>query len=98
MFNFDKYIKPINEICKKNGVASLIVFGSSITNEFNKISDIDCLLTFKNPKDGIIKYMKLKKDLETLFSRKVDLVMPRAIKNNRIKKYIYSETRVLYAA
>jgi len=42
--------------------------------------------------------MNVKFELEELFNRPVDLVMPKALKNKRIKTHIYSNTRELYAA
>jgi predicted nucleotidyltransferase len=42
--------------------------------------------------------MNVKFELEELFSRPVDLVMPKAIKNNRIKEYIFSNIKTVYAS
>lgn len=98
MFDFNKYNNEINEICIKYDVNTLIAFGSSLSDDFSETSDIDFLLDLKNPQKGLSKYMGLKQDLEELFNLSVDLVMPKAIKNTRIRKYIYSNTRTIYAA
>ncbi|MCK5685279.1 nucleotidyltransferase domain-containing protein [bacterium] len=98
MFKFEKYQDEINRICEKYHVKSLIVFGSALSNDFNESSDIDFLIEFDNAVNGINRYMNVKFELEKLFTRAVDLVMPKAIKNERIRNYIYSNIREIYAA
>ncbi len=98
MFKFEKYQDEINRICEKYHVKSLIVFGSALSNDFNESSDIDFLIELDNAENGINRYMNVKFELEKLFTRSVDLVMPKAIKNDRIKNYIYSNIREIYAA
>lgn len=98
MIEFKKYQTEINTICQKYQVKILTVFGSALSNEFNDNSDIDFLLELDNAHNGMNRYMNIKFELEKLFMRSVDLVMPKAIKNNRIKNYIFSNTKELYAA
>jgi predicted nucleotidyltransferase len=61
------------------GVSELSLFGSFARGEENNSSDIDFLVDL-NPKsfDG---YMDLKEFLESLFGRRVDLVMKSALKS-----------------
>jgi len=98
MTDFKKYQKEINRICKKYRVKSLTVFGGALSDRFDDSSDIDFLLELADAKNGIKRYMNIKFELEGLFSRPVDLVMPKAIKNHRLKDHIYSNTREVYAA
>ncbi|MHC4872494.1 MAG: nucleotidyltransferase family protein [Planctomycetota bacterium] len=98
MLNFEKYNEEIQKICQKYKVKSLTAFGSALSGDFNDNSDIDFLIELFEPYEGISRFMNVKFDLESLFNRSVDLVMPKAIKNSRIKKYIYSNTREVYAA
>jgi len=98
MFNFKKHKTEINKICKKYEVKNLIAFGSSLTDNFDSHSDIDLLLELKSPKNGLIRYMNLKLELEELFSHPVDLVIPKALKNEKLKNSIYSNIREIYAA
>jgi hypothetical protein len=98
MFDFEKYRFDISRICEKYRVKKLSVFGSATSEHFHDKSDIDFLLELDGPQNGIKRYMNIKFELEALFSRPVDLVMPKAIKNKRIKEYIFSETRKLYVA
>ena len=98
MIEFRKYQSEINNICKKYQVKVLTAFGSSLSDSFNDNSDIDFLLELNTAENGMHRYMNIKFDLEKLFMRSVDLVMPKAITNSRIKNYIFSNTKELYAA
>ena len=98
MFNFDNYQKGIESVCHKYRVKSLGVFGSALTENFSENSDIDFLIELDSAKNGVVRYMNVKFELEALLKCPVDLVMPKAIKNNLIKNYILSDVRNLYAA
>jgi len=99
MFNFSIYSDEIKKICEKYNVLRLSVFGSAVTEKFNDASDIDLLLELDNEiSSNIIIYMKLKNELEDLFGHQIDLVMPKAITNSRLKKEIFSYCRDIYAA
>lgn len=98
MFDFEQYQDRIYTICQKYRVRNLTAFGSAVSEHFHEQSDIDFLIELDGAQDGLKRYMNVKFELELLFSRPVDLVMPRAIKNQRIKEYIFSNTRMLYAA
>ncbi len=98
MIDFKNYQNGIDEICQKYQVKNLTVFGGSLSDQFDDSSDIDFLLEFKTAEGGIKRYMNIKFELEQLFTRPVDLVMPKAIKNKRLKGYIFSNTRKVYAA
>ncbi len=98
MIDFKNYQSEINRICRKHRVKSLTVFGGALSDQFNESSDIDFLLELETAEGGIKKYMNIKFELEKLFTRSVDLIMPKAIKNKRLKDSIFSNTRNLYEA
>ncbi len=98
MISFKNYQNEINRICKKHRVKSLTVFGGALSDQFNESSDIDFFLELETAEGGITRYMNIKFDLEKLFTRSVDLVMPKAVKNKRLKDYMFSNTRNLYEA
>jgi predicted nucleotidyltransferase len=98
MIDLEKYQNEIDRICQRYNVKKLTIFGSALSNHFEESSDIDFLLELKTTEGGIKKYMGIKFELEKLFIRPVDLVMPKAITNQRIKKYMYSNMREVYAA
>ena len=98
MIDLKKYQDEINKICQKNHVKRLTAFGSVLSKQFNEASDIDFLLELETTKGGMIRYMNIKFELENLFARPVDLVMPKAITNQRLKNYMFANTREVYAA
>ena len=98
MIDFKNYQSEINRICKKHRVKSLTVFGGALSDQFDESSDIDFFLELETAEGGINRFMNIKFELEKLFTRPVDLVMPKAVKNKRLKDYMFSNTRNLYAA
>jgi len=98
MITIENYQQKIINICQKYHVKSLSIFGSALTEHFNESSDVDFLIELEGASDGIKRYMNVKFELEELFARPVDLVMPKAIKNSRIKKYIFSNIKTVYAS
>ena len=97
-FSFEEYSSGISRICATYGIKSLTAFGGVLSDEFNENSDIDFLLELHGTESGMVRYMNTKLELEELFQRPVDLVMPKSIKNERLKRYIYEKTRTVYAA
>jgi len=85
-----EHINELIILCDKYAVAELYVFGSVVTDKFEKNSDIDFLVRFSNvnPFDYFDNYMDFKESLEILFSRKIDLLEMQTIKNPILKKSI----------
>lgn len=75
------------------GVLRIGVFGSMARGEDQPHSDLDVLVTLKDP--SFDRYMELKFHLEDRFARSVDLVMESALKP-RIRDQVLREVR--YAA
>ena len=95
-------LEKIYELCRKYKVKTLSVFGSILTDRFNDESDVDLLVTFipHDPDnlefDYVTNYIDLVESLESLFGRKVDLVVESGLRNkyfianiNRTKQLIY---------
>ena len=95
-------LEKIYELCRKYKVKTLSVFGSILTDRFNDESDVDLLVDFLpyDPDsmefDYVTNYIDLAESLESLFGRKVDLVVERGLRNkylianvNRTKQLIY---------
>jgi predicted nucleotidyltransferase len=88
-------------LCRKHHVKTLEVFGSAVDGTFDSArSDLDFLLEFLPAAAGrpFHGYFDLKEDLEKVFGRKVDLVMPTAIRNPYFLKAVNQQRTVLYAA
>lgn len=92
----DQYQNQIISLCKRHEVKSLYAFGSVNTPHFSKESDIDLLVDFKieDPLNYTEQYFALKDSLEHVFSRKVDLLEQKSIRNPFLKAEI-DRTKVL---
>lgn len=77
-------------LCKKHKVIELYVFGSILTELFNKQSDIDFLVKFGDVElyDYFDNYIDFKDSLEHLFKRKIDLLEIQTLKNPILKRSI----------
>jgi uncharacterized protein len=82
--------ESIATLCLQHHVEKLYSFGSLGTGRFNHTSDIDLLVTFgnMNTSDYFDNYVNMKKSLETLLKRKVDLVEEQTIKNPILRRSI----------
>jgi len=77
-------------------VNTLFAFGSVVTDELRKDSDIDLLVDIDD-KDPLIyadNYFELKFQLEDILKRPVDLLEDKSLKNPFLKKQI-DNTKVL---
>ena len=78
----ENHNKDILNLCKRHKVKSLYAFGSVLTNQFNKDSDVDLIVDFE-PLDVLDygdNYYSLKFSLENILKRTVDLLEEKAIK------------------
>ena len=86
------YLKSNKEyFYNKYGVEFIGVFGSVARDEANENSDIDILYKIeKDKKLSIFNYLKLTKQLEDFFQKKIDLVREQALKP-QLKSYIQKD-------
>ncbi len=93
-------IQKLREICKTYDVKSMYVFGSACTDKFNKNSDIDILVAFKDIsiEKYTDNYFELHYKLEQLFDRKIDLLTENSLSNPYLIKSIEETKQLLYAA
>ena len=94
----NKNINKIKSLCDKHKVAKLFIFGSVLTSNFNKSSDIDFLVDFSgvdiyNYADN---YFDFKKSLENILRRQVDLLEDKAVKNPFLRQSIDSSKQLIY--
>ena len=88
-------------LCRRYGVRRLELFGSAATGHNQPgESDLDFLVEFGPlPPGGYADaYFGLLESLEALFGRKVDLVVPSAVRNPYFLKAIEETRTLLYAA
>lgn len=94
----DKNRDKIKALCDKHKVARLFVFGSILTDNFKKTSDIDLLVDFSGIElyDYADNYFELKTSLEKLLKRPIDLLEDKAVKNPYLRKSIDSSKQIIY--
>jgi uncharacterized protein len=94
----DRNIDKIRALCNKHKVDRLYVFGSILTDNYKKTSDIDLLVDFSGVDiyDYADNYFDLKTSLEKLLKRQVDLLENKAVKNPYLRKSIDSSKHLIY--
>jgi hypothetical protein len=92
--------REIRDLCKRYDVKSLYLFGSVSTGKFNKSSDIDILVSFKDIsiERYTDNYFELHYRFEELFKRRIDLVTVNSLSNPFFIKSIEETKILLYAA
>jgi predicted nucleotidyltransferase len=89
----------IDQFCLKWKIKQLALFGSSIREDFNINSDIDCLVTFEPEVIWGFEIAEINQELSTIFNRKIDLVSRKSIelsKNVYKKNEILSSYKIIY--
>jgi uncharacterized protein len=97
----DQHRVKLDEICRKYRVKTLEVFGSAADGTWDaSSSDLDFLVEFlaEAAERSFWGYFDLREELQQLFGRKVELVMPNAIRNPYFLKAVNQQRQVLYAA
>lgn len=91
-------IDSVRTLCKLHKVQRLFVFGSVLSDRFQKDSDIDLIVDFQGVDlyDYADNYFDLKESLENLFQREVDLLEDKAIKNPYLRQSIDSSKVLVY--
>ena len=94
----EKNISPISNLCREYKVKQLFVFGSVLTDNFKKNSDIDFIVDFQRMDlyEYADNYFDLKFSLEHLLNREVDLLEDKAIRNPYLRKSIDSSKQLIY--
>ena len=91
-------IDNVRTLCKLHKVQRMFVFGSVLSERFQKDSDIDLIVDFQGVDlyDYADNYFNLKESLENLFQREVDLLEDKAIKNPYLRQSIDSSKVLVY--
>jgi len=75
------------------GPEKIGIFGSFARQEENADSDIDILVRFK---ETISLLVRIHRELSALLGKKVDVVTEKALKNDRIRKSVYNDLRIIF--
>ena len=77
----DETKQKIAELCRKNKVRELSLFGSRVRGDNRPESDYDLLVDFQDNSDiDLFDYARMQVDLEALIGTKVDLVEKSGLK------------------
>lgn len=96
----DEHHKELFDLCRKHYVKRLDIFGSAVTDDFSRSSDIDFLVEFDsavNPR-RFDNFFELQRALEQLFDRSIDLVEPGGLNNPYFIRQIEQTRRNIYAS
>ena len=92
----DETKQQIFELCRKNKVKELSIFGSRARGDNREDSDYDLLVEFQpSARIGLIEYSRMQIDLSDLLGRKVDLVPKNGLKP-LIKERVLAEAEPIY--
>lgn len=94
----EKNIDRLNRLCEKYKVDELYVFASVLNNHFSSESDIDFIVKFEEIEleKYADNYFNFKFSLENLFSRNIDLLEEKAIRNPFFKDSINNSKQLIY--
>jgi predicted nucleotidyltransferase len=88
--------------CEKWQIQELAFFGSVLRTDFRADSDVDVLVSFKkNAAWGLLEFVRMKRELEQLLGREVDLLTKKSIEqsHNWIRRQeILKTAQVVYVA
>ena len=98
MLNIESNIVKLKNLCVDYHVDKMYLFGSALNSSFTAQSDIDFLVRFKQMdlSKYFQNYMELKKNLESLFGRKVDLLEEQTLKNPILINSINESKELIY--
>ena len=89
-----KNYQPLIDYFKKQPIEKAYLFGSYARGEATNSSDIDILVALEKGA-GLLKFSRIKIDLEDLFNTKVDLVSSTGV-SKYIKPYIDQDKVLIY--
>jgi predicted nucleotidyltransferase len=74
----------IADFCKRWNVSEFALFGSALSTEFHRDSDVDIMVSF-NPDASVSLFdmVKMQDELKHIFGRDVDLVTRSGVENSR---------------
>ena len=98
MNRLETYRIAIDKLCEIYKVKRLYAFGSVLTDNFTKESDIDLVVEFSNVKleDYADNYFDFKFSLQDIFKRPIDLLEEEAIKNPYLRQSINQQRQLVY--
>jgi predicted nucleotidyltransferase len=88
--------EKLAEICRKNDIVFMAIFGSFVRGEQNRKSDIDIAIEFeRNSEKSLLDLVRIENELRKVFKRKVDLGIFSSLSPYIIED-VKREMRVIY--
>ena len=97
----DQKRSEVADLCRRSGARRLDIFGSAVGVDFDpEHSDLDFLVEFDNaaPAAYAEAFFALKKGLEALFNRPVDLLTQSSLVNPYFRRRVTAERQTVYAS
>ena len=99
MIDINAYRSLLTELCRSLSVRRLELVGSAAREDFSReTSDIDVIIEFEGNDNLFNRYFELKKGLEEIFKRKVDVIQTGAISNPYLRKSLEQDRIAIYEA
>ncbi len=88
----------MKKLCILYNVEKMYLFGSALNANFNKKSDLDLLVKFKEIElsEYFDNFINFKEKLELLFGREVDLLEEQTLRNPILIKSINKSKELVY--
>ena len=95
-FRRKELVERLAEVCQRNDIVLMVIFGSFVRGEQSSESDIDIAIEFdKGSRKTLLDLMRIEEELTEVFGRKVDLGILSSI-NPYIIDSVKREMRVIY--
>ena len=92
--------EEIAQFCQRWKVQEFYLFGSVLRNDFHPNSDVDVIVQFAPDSIcGLLELVRMKRELEVVFGRKVDLLTMKSIEQSENwirRKEILGTARLIY--
>jgi len=95
-FRRKELVERLAEVCQRNDIVLMVIFGSFVRGEQSSESDIDIAIEFdKGSRKTLLDLVRIEEELTEVFGRKVDLGILSSI-NPYIIDSVKREMRVIY--
>src|SRR3990167_137628 len=86
--------QQIEELCQKNDIGFLGLFGSVARGDDTEDSDVDLLVRF-DKRINLFELIHVENEFKNILQRKVDLITLGGL-NHRIKPYVFKDLKPIY--
>lgn len=93
--------RAIAEFCRRWQIAAFYLFGSVLRDDFGPDSDIDVMVSFQPAVQWGFEIVDIKKGLESLFNRNVDLITVASVERSENwirQREIMQTARLVYVS